>query len=75
MELTVDIPFEQLLRIIDQLPAQQRKKLKALLSKKKSGDAPQEPLDELLLRGPTFTKAQLKRMADVRTAFEKWRKA
>lgn len=74
MEVKLDIPFEQLLRIIRQLSPAQRKKVQAILkSGAKGGASSVDHLDEMLLNGPTFSKDQLMRMAETRKAFDRWR--
>lgn len=75
MEVKLDIPFEQLLRIIRQLSPAQRKKVQAVLENGVQGNSHSvDQLDEILLNGPTFSKAQLMRMAETRKAFDQWRK-
>ncbi|MBX2972515.1 MAG: hypothetical protein KF797_05390 [Flavobacteriales bacterium] len=79
MEVKLDIPFNQLLRIIRQLTPVQQKKVQAVLEQantaadRPKSEAGEESLSELLLRGPVFSKEQLVRMKETRKAFEQWR--
>lgn len=75
MEFKLDIPFEQLLRIIRQLgPAQRRKVQAALEQEAPAKSTTVDSLDELLLRGPVFSGEQIQRMTETRKAFEQWHK-
>jgi hypothetical protein len=74
MEVKLDIGFEQLLQLVRQLSAKQRAKVKAALSEPKSPARPHDKaFEELLLAGPTLTKAELDKMAEARDAINKWR--
>ncbi len=73
MEVKLDIPFEQLLRVIRQLSPAQRKKIKAELDSALASKAAGRSLQELLLDGPVFSKDQLDRMAETRKALDQWR--
>jgi hypothetical protein len=72
MQVQVDIPFDQLLKIVKTLPSGQLKQLKAEIEKeantKKSID-----LEALLLNGPVATKKQLETIENNRKAINQWR--
>jgi hypothetical protein len=75
VELKVDIALSQLVELIRQLPARERRRLLSLfkeggLAKPKTD---KEKFSELLRSGPTFSKAQIKRMEETRAAISKWR--
>ena len=74
MELKLDIGWQQLLRLIEQLPKAKRQELKTILAQKEKTKQGTQDLRNLLLNGPTFTDEQLQRMADARASIEKWRK-
>jgi hypothetical protein len=72
MEIQVDIEFDQLLKIVKNLPSSKLKQLKNEIEKEarqeKSGD-----LESLLLNGPTATKRQLETIRKNRKAINQWR--
>jgi mevalonate kinase len=74
MQVQVSIEFDQLLKIVRDLPSMQLKQLKTGIEKeahhKKSGI----DLETLLLNGPTATKKQLETIAKNRKAINEWRK-
>lgn len=75
MELKLGL--QDLLRLIMQLPAAQRAKLKNLLSR---ADGPTKDttdikaLEQLLLSGPTYSEAQVDKVNNAREAFSAWRR-
>lgn len=71
MEMKLDIGLAELMRLILQLPEEQRAKLQAWLSKDEK--ARRKALEELLLKAPTITDAQAKRYEEVRKAIDTWR--
>ncbi|MBV6406399.1 MAG: hypothetical protein IT228_08660 [Flavobacteriales bacterium] len=75
MEIKLNIPFEQLLRALAQLTPTQRRKAKAVLEQKPDGRSTkvEENFADLLLRGPVFSKEQLRRMEEIRKVFAQWR--
>ncbi len=71
MELKLDLGVADLMRLILQLPEEQRARLKAWMTK---GDtARQKELEELLLQAPTISDAQAERYAEIRKAIDAWR--
>ncbi|MGV9012220.1 MAG: hypothetical protein ACOH13_06460 [Flavobacteriales bacterium] len=76
MEVKLDIPFQQLLNLIQQLNPVQRRRVQDMLTKgAEPVNGPNKDLATLLLNGPVFPKEQLKRMERTRLAFEQWRAA
>ena len=72
MQVEVDIPFDQLLKVVKKLPARQLRLLKAEIEK----EQPKSDIDleALLLEGPTATKKQLETIRKNRKAINQWRK-
>ena len=72
MQVEVDIPFDQLLKVVKKLPASQLRLLKAEIEK----EQPKSDIDleALLLEGPTATKKQLETIRKNRQAINQWRK-
>jgi len=73
MQVQVNIEFEQLLKIVKELPSVQKKKLKVELEKNTDTKAQQIDLEALLLNGPTATKKQLEQIQKNRKAINQWR--
>lgn len=73
MQVQVDIGFEQLVKIVKTLPANQLKQLKAEIDKETIADKPKTDLEALLLNGPVATKKQLEVIAKNRKAISQWR--
>ena len=72
MQIQVDIRFDELLKIVRELPSGQLKQLKAELEKGEVNDK-SAGLESLLLNGPTATKRQLEIIAKNRKAINQWR--
>jgi len=72
MQVQVDIGFEQLLKIVKELPSDQLKKLRTEIEKKAQNKEVTD-LEKLLLEGPTATKKQLDTIAKNRKAINQWR--
>ena len=76
MQLTVEIPYEQLIDIIRHLPPNQRAKIKADLELSADvNDAAQEKTEfqEFLLKGPVMSDEQYSAFKENRKAFNQWR--
>ena len=76
MQLTVDIPYEQLIEIIRHIPPNQRAKIKADLELSSDvNDAAQEKTEfqEFLLKGPVMSDEQYSAFKENRKAFNQWR--
>ena len=72
MQLTVEIPYEQLIDIIRHLPPNQRAKIKADLELSADvNDAAQEKTEfqEFLLKGPVMSDEQYSAFKENRKAF------
>ncbi len=73
MQVQVDIDFGQLMKIVNTLPSNQLKKLKAEIEKKTVAKESNIDLETLLLNGPTATKLQLEIIEKNRKAINQWR--
>jgi hypothetical protein len=73
MRVQVDIPFDQLLRIVKTLPARELQLLKAEIEKEVVEVKSNLDLENLLLNGPTATKKQLEIIKNNRKAINQWR--
>ena len=73
MHVQVDIPFDQLLRIVKTLPARELQLLKAEIEKEVVEVKSNLDLENLLLNGPTATKKQLEIIKNNRKAINQWR--
>ena len=71
MDLKLNIGLAELMQLIMQLPKPQRDRLQAWMAEDEKTRRKQ--LEELLLRAPTFTEAQVERMAKIREAIDQWR--
>jgi len=71
MELKLNIGLAELMQLITQLPKVQRDQLQAWMAEEDTTRRKQ--LKEMLLRAPTCSEAQVKRMAQVREAIDRWR--
>jgi len=73
MQVQIDIGFDQLLKIVKNLPAGKLKQLQAEIKQEAEVAKPVTDLEALLLNGPTATKKQLETIAGNRKAINKWR--
>ena len=76
MQLTVDIPYEQLINIIRHLPANQLANIKSDLEHVVAiNDAETEKTNfrEFLLKGPIMSDVQYSAFKENRKAFNQWR--
>ena len=76
MQLTVDIPYEQLINIIRHLPANQRAKIKSDLEHGvavNNAETEKTNFQEFLLKGPVMSDVQYSAFKENRKAFNKWR--
>ena len=73
MHLEVDIGFDQLVKIVKDLPMAKLKLLKVEIEKEviKENDSPD--LEQLLLNGPVATKKQLETIENNRKLINQWR--
>jgi hypothetical protein len=74
MELNVEIGFDELLHVIQQLPEDKRAILKKELNKKKEQLKKEGLTDfqKLLLNGPVMTDEHYKAYKETRRQFKKW---
>ena len=73
MQAQVDIEFEQLVKLVKQLPATKWSKLKKEVEKKVISPGQRSDLVKLLLSAPTYNKKQLGEIAKTRKAINQWR--
>jgi hypothetical protein len=76
MQLTVDIPYEQLIDIIRHLPASQIEKLKSDLENTVAIDKVENgktDFQNFILKGPVMTDEQYSTFKENRKAFNQWR--
>jgi len=74
MELKADIEYEELLKVIKNLPDDKITQLKADLSTIQSQNKkPLTAFQELLLKGPVMDDEQYKAYKENRAHFNKWR--
>jgi hypothetical protein len=74
MEVTVQIPFEQLVKIVKELAPGQKAKLKKELTETEEPAASKKRLlTELLLSGPVFTEKQIQTIKETRKSINEWR--
>jgi len=75
VQAIVDIKFDELLKIVKNLPESKLSILKAELEKEpeSKSEKNREDLKTLLLNGPTFSEEQLADIAQTREAINRWR--
>lgn len=74
MQATVDIKFDELLKIIKNLPENKLSILREEIEKEKKATISRSDFEALLLNGPTFSVEQIEEIAKTRKAINKWRK-
>ncbi|HEV2832826.1 MAG TPA: hypothetical protein VGW31_12670 [Hanamia sp.] len=74
MQVQLDIAFDQLVRIVRNLPAAQQRKLKSEIDKEMESVKSSMDLEPLLLNGPVATEKELETIANNRKAINQWRK-
>jgi len=73
MQVQVDIGFEQLLKIVKELPAGKLRQLQAEIEKGVKDEKSMVDLETLLLNGPTASKKQLETIENNTKAINQWR--
>ena len=73
MQVQVNIGFDQLLKIVKELPVARLKQLQLEIEKGVQQDKSLLDLEALLLNGPTASKRQLQIIAQNREAINQWR--
>lgn len=66
MQVKVDLGFDELLKIVKDLPVGKLRQLLAEIEGKVNENKPNNDLEQLLLNGPTATKEQLEAIANNR---------
>ena len=73
MELRVDISYNQILRLIRQLPEEDIKKLTDTLQSEITTDKSMKSIQRLILEAPTWTDSEFNDYNDARIHFNKSR--
>jgi hypothetical protein len=73
MQAQIDIGYEQLVKLVKQLPKRQWTKLKNEVENSKVVSETQADMLTLLLNGQTFSKKQLDEIAQARIEINQWR--
>jgi len=73
MQIQVDIGFENLIKIVKQLPKDQLLRFKKELEKESVEDTQQKDLRSFLLDAPVFTDEQVATIEQTRKEIDKWR--
>jgi hypothetical protein len=73
MELKVEMSYNQLLRLIRQLPEREIKKLTTALQSEIIAGKPKESLQDLILQAPTWTDSDYEAYNNARTHINKSR--
>jgi hypothetical protein len=72
MQAQIDIGFDQLLKLVKQLPKNQWTKLKTEVEAQEQADTSSDMLS-FLMNAPTFNKKQLDEIAKARKEISQWR--
>jgi hypothetical protein len=73
MQAQIDIEFDQLVKLVKQLPKKQWTKLKMEVDEKELPSDTQRDMLNLLLNGPTFSQKQLDEISKARKEINQWR--
>ncbi|TKK64090.1 hypothetical protein FC093_23335 [Ilyomonas limi] len=73
MQAQVEIGYDQLVKLVKQLPKKQWTQLKSEVEKNEVLTDTQSDMLTLLLNGPTFSKKQLNEIAKARKEINQWR--
>ncbi len=76
MELTIDVKYEEVLKLVKQLPASKIRQLKSALDEKfieKKANMEISDFQKFLLSAPVMTDDQLKTFKENRKHFNQWR--
>ncbi len=73
MELTIKIEYDQILKLIHQLPKNDIEKLTKTLQRDLSAKKAVESIQELILHAPTWTKSELNDFQKARNSINKSR--
>lgn len=73
MQAQIDIGYDQLVKLVKQLPKKQWTQLKGEVDKMEAPNDTQSDMIALLLNGPTFTKKQIEAIEKARKEINQWR--
>ena len=73
MQAQIEIGYDQLVKLVKQLPKKQWTKLKSEVEENEAPADTQSDMLALLLNGPTFSKKQLDEIAKARKEINQWR--
>lgn len=73
MQAQIDIEYNQLVKLVKQLPKKQWTKLKSEVEQNEVPTDTQSDMLTLLLNGPTFNKKQLDEIEKARKEINQWR--
>jgi hypothetical protein len=73
MEMTLQIPFKQLLTMVKTLTPSQKAKLRAELYEEQSLSNQKEHTIDYLLKGPVYDETDISIIEDNRKSIAKWR--
>jgi hypothetical protein len=73
MQVQLEIGYDQLVKLVKQLPKKQWTRLKTEVKKNEAPSDSQTDMLTLLLNGPTFSKKQLDEIAKARKEINQWR--
>lgn len=73
MQAQIDIGYDQLVKLVKQLPKKQWTQLKGEVDKMEASNDTQSDMIALLLNGPTFTKKQIEAIEKARKEINQWR--
>ena len=73
MQAQIDIAYDQLVRLVKQLPKKQWTRLKSEVEENRVLADTQSEMLTLLLNGPTFSKKQLDEIDKARKEINQWR--
>ncbi len=73
MALKAQIPFKQILTVVKTLTPAQKERLREELEEKAKSPKKPSSFTELLLKGPVFTKKQIKTIEENRKSIAAWR--
>ncbi|MCY7421929.1 MAG: hypothetical protein LH478_09340 [Chitinophagaceae bacterium] len=73
MQVQMEIEFDDLLKIVKNLPRKQLTRFKKELEDHPKADPKREDFKAFLLNGTTFSKKQLETIAKTRNAINQWR--
>ena len=74
MQAQIEIGFDQLVKLVKQLPKKQWTRLKTEVDNNERSPDTQSDMLTLLLNGPTFSKKQLTEIVKARKEINQWRK-